>query len=488
MAQQTNPQVKPRVFIGSSSAGLGIAYKIQEHLGTETDAVVWKDEQWLNKFTLERLLEILPRYDYAVMVFRPDDTVEMKGKELKATRDNVVFELGLFMGKHGRDKTFIIFQDDSNSRTPSDLLGINFALYADGQTSSLGAACYKIKERILEDWAKVQTTAPKIQEVDSSSEPDPVFYEAGMLYRVLNAVSSPYYSINSALLDPLNIAKEVNSLADIRSVRKIARELFNYYMHPFLKSRHTPPQKLRVYYAYYLGDGAPIKDGQGNDVAPQHCRGKDENNNPINGEFIIGVSNPTESPEQNWMSGLPLQGYETQFGNKSYSNTAEAFKTRYSKYIPDTNDPKHNLGYFNFKVEEERTVYSVPVLYSHKAWNDRDWQAAIGVLTVSGSHAGMIKPEIRSRAEDLALLLGLIFYEHTKAHPDVTEVDKEIGYKEPLPIGFNRELKDHKDFPAFVRRVVSLRREIASHFEQYFIERGVHQFSQGELSFLKPLS
>jgi hypothetical protein len=485
MTQDDNSQVKPRVFIGSSSAGLNVAYEIHKQLHKYVDVVVWDQEDWLGRVTLEHLMKILDDYNFAVLVFRPDDEIEIKGKKMMATRDNVLFELGLFMGKHGRDKTFIVFQDDSNSRVPTDLLGINFANYADGSTSDLVAACFTIRQRMLKIWEEEQKRAQEEkQKKGSADEPDPLVYEAGMLYRILNAASAPQYkAIDSDSLKVIPTGS-VSSFADIESVQAIARELFRYYMFPFLKPRHTPPQRLRVYFAYYLGDGAPFEI-DGGLADPHYCLGKDDAGNQIKGQFIIGISNPTESPEPNWMSGLPLKGYNPALKNKSDSNTAEAFKTRKGSLIENTDNPIWE--HLNFKVENEKTVYSVPVVFSHKSWYEREWRAAIGVLTVSGSHPKMINDDIKRRADHLALLLGFIFYLHTKQSPDKPRVQKGIGNR-VLPVGFDQKRMDDPDFTKFVRRVVSLRREIAAHFEQYFLENDVHRWNGKELSFVKSLS
>lgn len=481
MVQHEHIQVKPKVFIGSSSSGLDIAHDIQRQLHQDAHLVVWDQEDWLGQSTLGHLVKILDDYHFAILIFQPDDIIDIKGHTSMAIRDNVLFELGLFMGKHGPEKTFIIFQNNPSIRIPTDLLGINFALYEAGSVSDLAAACHTIRMRIRKVWEEMQKRAAEEEKKKALvNELDPLVCEAGMLYRILNAARSPQYkAIDSDWLKPLNL-DAVNSFADIENVRMIARELFRYYMFPYLKPRHTPPQRLRVYFAYYLGDGAPF-ESEGSPVDPRYCLGTDEAANQIKGEFVIGMSNPTEFNEPNWMSGRPLKGYD--FKHKSDSNAAEAFKTRNPQLIEDAKNPPDE--HLNFKIENEETVYSVPVVFSNKAWHEHDWRAAIGVLTVSGSHPGMIIRDIRKRADHLALLLGFIFYLHAKQNPDEPTVDKDIGY-DVFPVGIKK--KSDPDFPNFVRRTVSLRREIAGHFEQYFLENGVHQWNGKELSFVKPLS
>jgi len=59
-----------------------------------------------SRFPIEDLEAQLDRADFAVLVLRPDDRVESRGKEHDAPRDNVVFELGLFMALVHIDGSF----------------------------------------------------------------------------------------------------------------------------------------------------------------------------------------------------------------------------------------------------------------------------------------------------------------------------------------------------------------------------------------------
>jgi hypothetical protein len=56
------------------------------------------------------------------MVATGDDKSRSRGKWEMSPRDNVVFELGLFMGRLGRDRTFYVFE--KGIKLPSDLLGV----------------------------------------------------------------------------------------------------------------------------------------------------------------------------------------------------------------------------------------------------------------------------------------------------------------------------------------------------------------------------
>jgi len=81
--------------------------------------------------------------------------VRFRGKLQRFTRDNVVLELGLFMGRLGRSRC-VILADSAipKARLPSDLLSMDVAFF-DGsgpeRTSSLGAACTRIREHFLRE-------------------------------------------------------------------------------------------------------------------------------------------------------------------------------------------------------------------------------------------------------------------------------------------------------------------------------------------------
>ena len=57
-------------------------------------------------FPIESLEQVLRTVDFAALVLSPDDTVVSRGTTTDAPRDNIIFELGLFMGVLGHFRTF----------------------------------------------------------------------------------------------------------------------------------------------------------------------------------------------------------------------------------------------------------------------------------------------------------------------------------------------------------------------------------------------
>jgi Predicted nucleotide-binding protein containing TIR-like domain len=146
--------MKPRVFVGSSSEGLKIAYALQENLERDAEVTVWnQDVLRPSDFILEDVLKQLDDTDAGIFVFSPDDTVLIRGIEHTSVRDNVIFELGLFIGRLGRDHSFLVAPRESNLKLPSDLLGINVLHFEadreDGRLdAALGPACAKIRSAL----------------------------------------------------------------------------------------------------------------------------------------------------------------------------------------------------------------------------------------------------------------------------------------------------------------------------------------------------
>jgi CAP12/Pycsar effector protein, TIR domain len=147
--------VKPRLFIGSASESLDIAYAVQNNLEHDADCTVWTQGVFnLSEGTLEALLNQLSKSDFGVFLLTPEDIVTIRESTDKTPRDNVIFELGLFIGKLGHKRSFMIVPRNTDLHIPTDLHGITPANYDPNRVNNnevdaaLGPACNKIRNEI----------------------------------------------------------------------------------------------------------------------------------------------------------------------------------------------------------------------------------------------------------------------------------------------------------------------------------------------------
>jgi hypothetical protein len=143
----------PKAFIGSSTKGIRIAKAIQEELRHDVECTVWNQGIFEpGRTTIEDLAKALNEHEFAIFVFLPEDMITFKGKTVETVRDNVVFELGLFIGKLGRDRNFFVVpKGDEQMHLPSDLAGVTPATYDsnnDNLQAAVGSACYAITRRV----------------------------------------------------------------------------------------------------------------------------------------------------------------------------------------------------------------------------------------------------------------------------------------------------------------------------------------------------
>jgi hypothetical protein len=97
------------------------------------------------------LLDALDDTEFGLFIFGTDDVTKIRGADMNTARDNVVFELGLFIGRLGRKHTFIMMPKGiSDFHLPSDLLGISTATFQppskpERLQAALGPACHDIR-------------------------------------------------------------------------------------------------------------------------------------------------------------------------------------------------------------------------------------------------------------------------------------------------------------------------------------------------------
>ena len=107
----------------------------------------------LGAHVLDGLLHQASTADFAVLVLSPDDAVESRDVISQAPRDNVIFELGLFIGALGKDRTYMVQPQGMPLNLPSDLHGITQARYNPARSngdlgSGLNPAVIGIRDQI----------------------------------------------------------------------------------------------------------------------------------------------------------------------------------------------------------------------------------------------------------------------------------------------------------------------------------------------------
>lgn len=144
---------RPYVFIGSSSEGLEVAKAIQANLDHTCEPHIWSQGLFgLSEGNLEALVNAIEHFDFAILALTPDDLTISRSSEQQSPRDNVLFELGLFVGGLGRDRVFMVIDRSAKLKLPSDLAGITPATYeppySGTMQSAVGAACTAIESQI----------------------------------------------------------------------------------------------------------------------------------------------------------------------------------------------------------------------------------------------------------------------------------------------------------------------------------------------------
>lgn len=160
---------KPRIFIASSTESIKTAEALNVNLDRQAETVIWAIPRPSQNY-IDTLLELTRSVDYAAFLFTPDDLIIMRGNEKGAIRDNVLFELGLFMGYLGKERCFIIQPRDSKHHIPSDLLGITPLDYdadrSDGDLTASTKAVSTTMTNVMDRMGFFQVAFPKNSETE----------------------------------------------------------------------------------------------------------------------------------------------------------------------------------------------------------------------------------------------------------------------------------------------------------------------------------
>lgn len=125
-----------------------------------------------SRTAMASLVDAVAEADFALFVFAPDDVTKLRNDKLNTVRDNVVFELGLFMGALGAERCFMVQpRSGQDLHLPTDLAGLTPAVYeADRQdgnlVAALGPACNRVR-RAAEKLGRRKTASGATELLDS---------------------------------------------------------------------------------------------------------------------------------------------------------------------------------------------------------------------------------------------------------------------------------------------------------------------------------
>ncbi|MEM8814340.1 MAG: nucleotide-binding protein [Pseudomonadota bacterium] len=141
-----------KVFIGSSSECLDVARAVRTELSHDHEVTLWTDRGTfqLGNTNIECLEEISTTHLFAVLILDGDDVVESRGDKSPIPRDNVIFELGMFIGTLSRHQVFALCPEHKKPKLPSDIAGMTLAHYKVRSNGELdvGPACDSIRKAI----------------------------------------------------------------------------------------------------------------------------------------------------------------------------------------------------------------------------------------------------------------------------------------------------------------------------------------------------
>lgn len=151
-----------KVFLGSSGEQRKLVEWLVRFIGEnfagKIEPIPWTSSWTGGEFLLENLLTFIETTDASILFWTPDDKTDYRGKTRHEPRDNLVFEAGLFMAIHGRNRTRIVIptfaSGDARSAAaaPTDLQGLTYHSFHwndNLHASGLAAVAREICEDLL---------------------------------------------------------------------------------------------------------------------------------------------------------------------------------------------------------------------------------------------------------------------------------------------------------------------------------------------------
>lgn len=254
--------ISTRIFIASSSEGKAVAQAVKQQFADVEQVDIWYENVFqINRSYFDSLNRAANLYDFAIVCLTPDDVLSLRGQEHLAPRDNVLFELGLFMGRLGTKRAFVVA--DESVRVLSDLQGITLATYRQPPVggslmSAVGNACTKIRSVIEAEMEKsglgfLPSTSlaigyfnnfiMKVVEGLEDDEPDLIDLGDGS-----NPVRLEFEDYQLRILVPSNLSRLDRDLGKSKRNRKLKQVQIktNYRDFPFFITGDFEPGKTTI--------------------------------------------------------------------------------------------------------------------------------------------------------------------------------------------------------------------------------------------------
>jgi O-acetyl-ADP-ribose deacetylase (regulator of RNase III) len=163
------PKPRPTGFVGSSSESRDIAEGILQNLEDKVEITCWYHDFFdPTSSVLDDLVAKVNKFDFGIFIFAPDDVVEIRKQSSKSVRDNVLFELGLFIGRLGMQRVFIVAHPDfQDMRVPTDLTGRNLVSFRNRDDGNLAAALDSACNRLFRAMEKVGPKLERLNELEA---------------------------------------------------------------------------------------------------------------------------------------------------------------------------------------------------------------------------------------------------------------------------------------------------------------------------------
>lgn len=187
---------------------------VQMELRDDFDVQNWKQGVFkLSRDVLDSLLDVLDRSDAGIFILRGDDLTTSRGASTPSVRDNVILELGMFIGRLGRDRTFMLTPKGDRPELPSDLDGITTADYEDDvdehdlveMRTAVSAAGSEIRDHLRSGQARIPAEPKTRERLDRAM---------GRLSRDLESLLGPSEAhLSASEGQPLSVSARIGETA-----------------------------------------------------------------------------------------------------------------------------------------------------------------------------------------------------------------------------------------------------------------------------------